>query len=119
MLLTESLNTRRLSGMLAEALKSNIVANLFKNNSMLMNLMQKSLSKEKYSIQGLADEYITEMPANAGLAKVTADKVLKIWMHGENIAFFSVGNLQTVVNDANINWKTCKVNPKKRKTIWR
>lgn len=110
MTLQESLQTGFLSTMLAEAFASTIVANLHKDNPDTMNQFFRSLAKYKYSMQGCKDEFITETTVSDALKKNKSDKVLKIWMKGNKIGFFSVAN--TVI-DSDFNWNG-KTSPGKR-----
>lgn len=110
MTLQESLQTGFLSDMLAEAFASTIVANLHKDNPEVMNQFFRSLSKYRYSMQGCKDEFITETTVADALKKNKSDQILKIWMKGNKIGFFSVAN--TVI-DTDFNWRG-KNSPGKR-----
>lgn len=95
------LNESLLGSMLAEAFASSIVENLHKDNPEVMNQFFRSLSKYRYSMQGRKNEFITETSVADALRKNKSDKVLKIWMKGPKIAFFSVAD--TLV-DTEFNW---------------
>lgn len=99
-----------ISHALNEAFSSAIIANLHKNNPDTMNQFFRSLAKFRYSAQGLKDEFITMMTVSDALKKNKSDQILKIWMKGDTIAFFSIAN--TVI-DVNFNWNT-KSSPGKR-----
>ena len=101
MMLEESGSLMILDCMLNEAFSSNIMAELHKNNPETMNQFFRSLAKFRYSVQGLKDEFITKTSVSVALAKNKSDKILKIWMKGPKVAFFSVAN--TVI-DTEFNW---------------
>lgn len=101
MLLDESGVMMSLDCMLNEAFSSIIIAELHKNNPETMNQFFRSLAKFRYSVQGLKDEFITKTTVTEALAKNKSDKILKIWMKGPKVAFFSVAN--TVI-DTEFNW---------------
>lgn len=101
MMLKESGSLMVLDCMLNEAFSSNIIAELHKNNPETMNQFFRSLAKFRYSVQGLKDEFITKTSVSEALAKNKSDKILKIWMKGPKVAFFSVAN--TVI-DTEFNW---------------
>ena len=109
-LLNESNAFMVLDCMLNEAFSSNIIANLHKDNPDVMNQFFRSLAKYRYSVQGLADDFITEVSVTDALRKNKSDQILKIWMKGPKIGFFSVAN--TVI-DVNFNWNG-KTSPGKR-----
>lgn len=101
MMIEESGSLMSLDCMLNEAFSSNIMAELHKNNPETMNQFFRSLAKFRYSVQGLKDEFISKISVTEALAKNKSDKILKIWMKGPKVAFFSVAN--TVI-DTEFNW---------------
>lgn len=101
MMLEESGMMMKFDCVLNEAFSSNIMAELHKNNPETMNQFFRSLAKFRYSVQGLQDEFITKISVSDALAKNKSDKILKIWMKGPKVAFFSVAN--TVI-DTEFNW---------------
>lgn len=101
MMLEESGSMMKFDCMLNEAFSSNIMAELHKNNPETMNQFFRSLAKFRYSVQGLKDEFISKISVSDALAKNKSDKILKIWMKGPKVAFFSVAN--TVI-DTEFNW---------------
>lgn len=92
MMLEESGSMMKFDCMLNEAFSSNIMAELHKNNPETMNQFFRSLAKFRYSVQGLKDEFISKISVSDALAKNKSDKILKIWMKGPKVAFFSVAN---------------------------
>lgn len=101
MMLEESGAMMKFDCMLNEAFSSNIMAELHKNNPETMNQFFRSLAKFRYSVQGLNDEFISKISVSDALTKNKSDKILKIWMKGPKVAFFSVAN--TVI-DTEFNW---------------
>ena len=84
-----------------EAFSSNIIANLHKSNSEVMNQFFRSLAKYRYSINGLKDDFITESTDVSNALKRKSNDIVKFWMIGDKIAAISCGN--ALVDDM-FNW---------------